>query len=83
MSISSIVGVGRVSASPSDTSAPATNGRQGADAPAPVAVDDYKAPTPPRFPWLSRLALQLEAAAEQKPAFKAAPVLGDHLDQSA
>ena len=40
-------------------------------------------PLPPRFPWLSRLSLQLEAASHQRAAFAPAPPLGDHVDQSA
>lgn len=40
-------------------------------------------PAPPRFPWLSRLSLQLEQAARQRPAFAPAPILGDNVDRSA
>ena len=40
-------------------------------------------PVPPRFPWLSRLAAQLEAASKQRSTFPAAPVLGDNLDKTA
>lgn len=40
-------------------------------------------PVPPRFPWLSRLSQQLEAASRQRAPFESAPVLGDHLDKSA
>ena len=39
-------------------------------------------PPPLRFPWLSRLSQQLEAAARQKPAFPSAPVLGDNIDKA-
>ena len=39
-------------------------------------------PKPPRFPWLSRLASQLEPAAKQKPTFPSAPQLGENLDQA-
>jgi hypothetical protein len=40
-------------------------------------------PLPPRFPWLSRLSLQLEAASQQRAPFQPAPLLGDLLDRSA
>ena len=40
-------------------------------------------PMPPRFPWLSRLAQQLEAASKQRSAFPPAPMLGDNLDKTA
>jgi len=39
-------------------------------------------PIPPRFPWLSRLAAQLEPAAKQKPPFPSAPQIGENLDQA-
>lgn len=49
-----------------------------------VEIDDVTGqPKPPRFPWLSRLSPSLEAAIQQRTAFTAAPILGDHLDQSA
>jgi hypothetical protein len=51
---------------------------------APVEIDEVtQQPLPPRFPWLSRLALQLEAAAKQRSTFPPAPVLGDNLDKTA
>ena len=40
-------------------------------------------PLPMRFPWLSRLSHELEAASKQRPPFESAPVLGDHLNKSA
>lgn len=39
-------------------------------------------PTPPRFPWLSRLSQQLGEASKQPPAFAAAPALGDLVDRT-
>ncbi|HWH82026.1 MAG TPA: hypothetical protein VNU71_07295 [Burkholderiaceae bacterium] len=84
MGISSISGVGRAATSTADTPAPAPTPRQGgADAPAPKVDEVTQQPLPPRFPWLSRLALQLESAAKQKHAFPPAPLLGDHVDKSA
>ncbi|HKX40735.1 MAG TPA: hypothetical protein VJO99_06230 [Burkholderiaceae bacterium] len=49
-----------------------------------VQIDEVtQQPVPPRFPWLSRLAAQLEAASKQRATFPAAPVLGDNLDKTA
>lgn len=55
----------------------------GANAASTTTPDVGKAPTPPRFPWLSRLSAQLQSVAKQKPAFEPAPILGDNIDQSA
>ena len=82
MGISSIPGVARAGNSTADTPAPAPR-QGGAEAPAPKVDAITQQPLPPRFPWLSRLALQLEPAAKQKPAFPPAPMLGDHVDKSA
>jgi hypothetical protein len=52
--------------------------------PAPENIDEVtQQPMPPRFPWLSRLAQQLEAASKQRAAFPPAPMLGDNLDKTA
>jgi hypothetical protein len=83
-SIPSIAGVARVASSTADsTSAGQSAVRQGSAASTPVDEAGYKALTPPRFPWLSRLSQQLASAAKQPPAFPAAPVLGDNVDKSA
>lgn len=87
-SITSITEVGRVpgsttSRSSTTTATAAAAVRQGgANAPAPGDAASTEPPTPPRFPWLSRLSQQLESAARQKPAFPSAPVLGDNLDRA-
>ena len=83
MSIRSINGVGRVSSINADTPAPATPARQSAATPSPELDQLTQAPVPPRFPWLSRLSQQLEAAAKQRSTFRCAPVIGDHIDKSA
>ena len=83
MSIRSIKGVDRVSAINPDTPAPATSARQPAATPAPELDQLTQGPVPPRFPWLSRLSQQLEAAAKQRSTFAAAPVIGDNIDKSA
>ena len=86
MSIS-INGVGRVTSATSDTrttdsNVPAVD--PGVSDIATPQIDGVtNQPLPPRFPWLSRLALQLEAASRQRSAFQPAPVLGDNLDKTA
>jgi len=83
MSVSGISGIGRLSTTVAGSNAPAVPVRQGLSD-AEVEIDKVtQQPLPPRFPWLSRLSQQLEAAAHQRAAFPSAPVLGDHLDQSA
>lgn len=86
MDIPRISGIGRVTPSTADMPAPNTLAaaiRASLAAPA-VEIDAVtQQPLPPRFPWLSRLSQQLELAAKQRPAFAPAPMLGDHLDQSA
>ena len=84
MGVSSINGIGRIPASTAEPSAGSPPAARQVAGLADVEVDKVThQPLPPRFPWLSRLSQQLEAAARQRPAFPAAPVLGDHLDRSA
>jgi hypothetical protein len=96
MSIGTVNGVGPVTSpqnelrtgSGTDTSASgaALAARKAASAAASAStnVDEVtQQPMPPRFPWLSRLAQQLEAASKQRAAFPPAPVLGDNLDKTA
>jgi len=77
----------RVSPVAIDTSASATSADaapRGSGNDAAVQIDPAtQLPLPPRFPWLSRLASQLEPVAVQKPPFASAPLLGDHLDRAA
>jgi hypothetical protein len=86
MSIS-INGVGRVKSATSDTRAPGSETQTAISGGRELATPEVDAitnqPVPPRFPWLSRLAAQLEPAAKQKPTFPSAPQLGDNLDQAA
>ena len=86
MNLPSIAGLGRVAASTEGapaSSVSSVSARPAADAPA-VEVDQVsRQPVPLRFPWLSRLSQQLEAAARQRQSFAPAPQLGDHLDKSA
>jgi hypothetical protein len=86
MSIPSINGIGRVAAATADTPAPTLTTTASRQSPPPgeVEIDKFtQQPKPLRFPWLSGLSHQLESAAQQRPAFPAAPVLGDHVDKSA
>ncbi len=83
MAIPSITGVGRVSATSAEMSSSTGTAARPTQAP-PVELDELtQQPLPPRFPWLSRLSHELETAARQRPAFPPAPLLGDHVDQSA
>jgi hypothetical protein len=40
-------------------------------------------PKPPRYPWLSRLARELETASQQPSPYGSSPVLGETLNQRA
>jgi hypothetical protein len=84
MSVNNVTGVGRV-VLPTTASRPA-------DAPAPRASEASPAapvdeatqqPVPPRFPWLSRLARELEPASKQPSPYGSVPILGEKLDKQA
>lgn len=89
MSIPSTIGVGRVVNSRADastataTSSSSSAGKQNAAAKSSELLQYTQQASPPRFPWLSRLSLALEAASKQRAAFPAAPVIGDNLDKAA
>lgn len=86
MNIPSLTGATRTPSSTAEGAGTPTAARVAEGAARPAASDGENAqdpPAPPRFPWLSRLALQLESAARQKASFAQAPVLGDHIDKSA
>jgi hypothetical protein len=86
MSINGVTPSGRVSALTADTPTPAHFTRTAVSesingsSTEPESLQD--APRPVRFPWLARLSTQLEAAANQRANFAAAPVLGDIVDKS-
>ena len=82
MSISGITPVGRVSAQPADTSTATSTARPAGATTVEELDNATNLPRPFRFPWLSRLSAQLEAAANQRAAFAPAPVLGDNVDKS-
>ena len=87
MSINSITGPANVTrAAPANTDTPVSGKAVSASKTNPAAVEVDKVtnqPLPARFPWLSRLSHELEAASKQRAQFANAPVLGDHLDKSA
>jgi hypothetical protein len=85
MDIPSISVAARVNTSTADTPAPAiAAASRPSGTVAGAEIDQLtQQPKPLRFPWLSGLSQQLEQAAQTQPSFPAAPVLGDHLDQSA
>lgn len=85
MSVNNVTGVGRVvlpataSRSP-ETPAPSRD----SDAASVVQVDEAtRQPLPPRFPWLSRLARELEPASKQPSPYGSVPILGEKLDKQA
>ena len=94
MSINGINGttsVTRITATPADVAAPtaATRSSSAATAGSPNTSDNgvkldeaTNEPLPPRFPWLSRLSQQLEAASNKRQTFSV-PILGDNLDKKA
>ena len=86
MSISSVNGAGRVSSQTADppVASPAAGApAQAGSTPSLIELDVHtNQPLPPRFPWLSRLAAQLEPVARQHSPFTAAPMLGDNVDQA-
>jgi len=93
MSIGTVNGVGPVTSPQNDlrtgsgtnsAAATAAASARKAAPPPPENLDEVtQQPMPPRFPWLSRLAQQLEAASKQRSAFPPAPMLGDNLDKTA
>jgi len=93
MSIGTVNGVGPVTSPQTELRAGSGTATPAAQVPrkaAAAAASDAanldqitQQPMPPRFPWLSRLAQQLEAASKQRAAFPPAPMLGDNLDKTA
>ena len=83
MSISSINGTARISAATPESPGAATSARQVTAVPDEQIDQLTQQPLPPRFPWLSRLSMQLESASQQRASFTPPPPLGDHIDQSA
>jgi hypothetical protein len=86
MSVNGVTASGRVSALTADTPTPAHFTRTAVSESikrTSAEPESMHEPTRPvRFPWLARLSTQLEAAANQRASFAAAPVLGDIVDKS-
>ena len=83
MSITGLTPVARVAPTIGDTPTELAPPRPLGAVPAVVIDALTQQSAPPRFPWLSRLSLQLEQASRQKPAFAPAPILGDNVNRSA
>lgn len=88
MSVNNVTGVGRVvlpatPGRPSDqSSSQAPQARS--DTGSLVQLDEKtQQPIPPRFPWLSRLARELEPASKQPSPYGSVPLLGEKLDKQA
>ncbi len=87
MSVNGVSPSGRVAALTAETPPPANFERSAVSASINGASAEPESredePRPLRFPWLARLSTQLEAAANQRASFAAAPVLGDIVNKSA
>ena len=85
MSVNNVSAIGRVvlpataSRPPGDHTAARTSGAESL-----VRLDTVtRQPIPPRFPWLSRLARELEPASNRPSPYGSAPALGQTLDRQA
>ena len=92
MSVNHVSGVGRVvlpatpsrTADQASTAQPAPADQAKGDAVSIVEIDEStQQPIPPRFPWLSRLARELEPASKQPSPYGTVPLLGEKLDKQA
>jgi len=84
MSVNNVSGVGRVVPTAA-TSRPSDNANpRPSEMGSLVEVDEKtNQPVPPRFPWLSRLARELEPASKQPSPYGSVPILGEQLDKQA
>ncbi len=93
MSVNNVSGVGRV-VLPATTSRTADQASAQPEAQArreagktEVSLVEFdektQQPIPPRFPWLSRLARELEPASKQPSPYGNVPILGEKLDKQA
>ena len=91
MSVNNVTGVGRVvlpatPGRPSDqqTSQASQASQAKGGTGSLVQLDEAtQQPIPPRFPWLSRLARELEPASKQPSPYGTVPLLGEKLDKQA
>ena len=87
MSVNQVNGVGRVvppatASRPTDASN-ATGPPAGGERSLVQLDEETQLPIPPRFPWLSRLARELEPASRQPSPYGSVPILGEQLDRQA
>jgi hypothetical protein len=85
MSVSNVNGAGRV-VLPATASRPpeATTATRESATHSLVQLDEAtNQPIPPRYPWLSRLARELEPASKQPSPYGNLPILGEKLDKQA
>jgi hypothetical protein len=84
MSVSNVTGVGRVVPPTTASKAPEPAAPRESEARTLVQVDEAtNQPIPPRYPWLSRLARELEPASRQPSPYGNLPILGEKLDKQA
>lgn len=88
MSVNNVAGVGRVvlPATPGRPSDQPNSQASQAKSQAGTLVqldENTQQPIPPRFPWLSRLARELEPASKQPSPYGSVPLLGEKLDKQA
>jgi hypothetical protein len=88
MSVNNVTGVGRVAlpatpGRPSDQQTSQANQGKGETGSIVQLDEATQQPIPPRFPWLSRLARELEPASKQPSPYGTVPLLGEKLDKQA
>lgn len=84
MSVNNVNGVGRVVLPTAASRSPDASAPRASEAGTTVPVDETtQLPVPPRFPWLSRLARELEPASKQPSPYGSMPILGEKLDKQA
>lgn len=88
MSVNNVTGVGRVvlpatPGRPSDQQNPQPSQARGETGSLIELDEATQQPIPPRFPWLSRLARELEPASKQPSPYGTVPLLGEKLDKQA
>jgi hypothetical protein len=84
MSVSNVTGVGRVMLPATASKTPDPAASRDSEGHKLVQVDEAtNQPIPPRYPWLSRLARELEPASKQPSPYGSVPILGEKLDKQA
>lgn len=84
MSVSNVNGAGRVVLPATASRPPEATATRESAAHSLVQLDEAtNQPIPPRYPWLSRLARELEPASKQPSPYGNLPILGEKLDKQA